>query len=44
MTSQAKQQVIAEGIGKVLHKAAPRKARAILFGSRARGGARQDSD
>ena len=37
-------QIIANGIGKILDAAAPRNARAILFGSRARGDARQDSD
>lgn len=37
-------QIIANGIGKILNAAAPRNTRAILFGSRARGDARQDSD
>ncbi len=37
-------QVVADGIEKILREAAPRKGRAILFGSRARGDARQDSD
>ena len=40
----ADRQIVAEGIGKILHRAAPRKGRAILFGSRARGDARNDSD
>ena len=37
-------EMVAKGIDKVLQAAAPRKGRAILFGSRARGDARQDSD
>lgn len=37
-------QIIANGIGEILNAAAPRNTRAILFGSRARGDARQDSD
>ena len=37
-------QMIADGIDLILRKAAPRKGRAILFGSRARGDARSDSD
>jgi predicted nucleotidyltransferase len=37
-------QIIANGIGKILDTAAPHYAHAILFGSRARGDARQDSD
>ena len=37
-------EIVANGIDKVLQAAAPRKGRAILFGSRARGDARQDSD
>lgn len=36
--------LIANGIEKVLRKAAPHKSCAILFGSRARGDARRDSD
>lgn len=40
----ASRQLIANGIGKVLQKEAPKKAHAILFGSRARGDARQSSD
>ena len=35
---------ISDGIERVLREAAPRKAHAILFGSRARGDARQQSD
>ena len=35
---------IADGIVKVLRNAAPTDSRAILFGSRARGDARSDSD
>lgn len=37
-------EIVANGIEKVLQAAAPRKGRAILFGSRARGDARKDSD
>lgn len=37
-------EIVANGIDKVLQAASPRKGRAILFGSRARGDARQDSD
>lgn len=37
-------QMIADGINLILRKAAPRKGRVILFGSRARGDARSDSD
>ena len=36
--------LIAKGISEVLQQAAPRKAHAILFGSRARGDARRNSD
>ena len=36
--------MIASGIEKVLRKAGPYKARTILFGSRARGDARRNSD
>ncbi len=35
---------IASGVADILSKAQPSKARAILFGSRARGDARGDSD
>ncbi len=35
---------VANGIGKILQKASPYKGRAILFGSRARGDAHQESD
>lgn len=37
-------QMIADGIDLILRKAAPCKGRVILFGSRARGDARSDSD
>ena len=37
-------QMVADGIGRILCEAAPQKGRAILFGSRARGDARKDSD
>ena len=37
-------QMIADGIDLILRKAAPRKGRVFLFGSRARGDARSDSD
>ncbi len=37
-------QLIADGIENILREAAPRRGRAILFGSRARGDARSDSD
>lgn len=40
----AHRSIIASGIEKVLHKAAPYKPRVILFGSRARGDARSNSD
>ncbi len=42
--SSSKQNQIAAGIQSVLQKAHQPKARAILFGSRARGDARRDSD
>jgi len=42
--SLSKQSQIAAGIQSVLQKAHQPKARAILFGSRARGDARRDSD
>ena len=35
---------VAKGVGDILSKAQPSVARAILFGSRARGEARTDSD
>ena len=37
-------QMIADGIDLILRNAAPRQGRVILFGSRARGDARSDSD
>lgn len=37
-------QIVADGIDRILREASPRKGRAILFGSRARGDASQDSD
>ena len=40
----ADRKMVANGIEEVLRKAAPRSGRAILFGSRARGDARRDSD
>ena len=40
----ADREMVANGIEEVLRKAAPRSGRAILFGSRARGDARRDSD
>ena len=43
-TPTTDRQIVADGIGKILREATPRKGRAILFGSRARGDARQDSD
>jgi predicted nucleotidyltransferase len=39
-----RREIIANGIDKVIRQASPRKAHAILFGSRARGDARKDSD
>lgn len=44
MNSKTDKQIIANGIEKILNAAAPHNARAILFGSRARGDARNDSD
>lgn len=35
---------VADGIENILREAAPRKGQAVLFGSRARGDARSDSD
>lgn len=43
-TDARERQIIAEGIGQILCEAAPRKGRAILFGSHARGDAHQSSD
>lgn len=42
--AQHTKKTISDGVAKVFHRIAPTKARAILFGSRARGEARQDSD
>lgn len=44
MNSKTDKQIIANGIEKILNAAAPHNSRAILFGSRARGDARQNSD
>ena len=44
MNGKTDKQIIASGIEKILNAAAPHSARAILFGSRARGDARQNSD
>ncbi len=44
MESKTDKQIIVDGIEKILNAAAPHNARAILFGSRARGDARNDSD
>jgi len=41
---RASRQIVADGIDKILQEAAPRRGQAILFGSRARGDARLDSD
>ena len=41
---EVNRQIVANGIENILRGAAPRKGRAILFGSRARGNARSDSD
>ncbi len=40
----ASRELVAQGIEKVLREAAPQKAQAILFGSRARGDAHEGSD
>ena len=41
---EVNRQRVADGIENILREAAPRRGRAILFGSRARGDARSDSD